>query len=144
MRRRRDSVSPPQLWTASQPNFDVWSPPGGTVFLGLENGLERRFFLDRFRSKLQAKYNPESLNRLLKRRGMPRAPLAGYRPVVRSMLRHGFGTPRVYAPLPDERGTQLVLPVDEPSAVRYFLKHLVQPLRSEKARESPCCDPLPT
>ncbi len=42
------------------------------------------------------------------------------------MRRHGFERPRVYAPLPDERGTQVVIPLDDPSAVRYFLQHLVR------------------
>jgi hypothetical protein len=100
--------------------------PGGTVFLGLENRIYRWPPLDWLRSALQAKSNPDSLNRLLKRRGEPRARLAGYRAVLRSMRRHGFSAPQVYAPLPDERATQVVIPIDEAPIVRYFLDHLLR------------------
>jgi hypothetical protein len=100
--------------------------PGGTVFLGLANRAQRRLGVERLRASLQAKQNPESLNRQLKREGAPPGPLPGLHSVVRAMRRHGFGAPRIYAPLPDERRTQVVIPTDEPGVARYFLNRLLR------------------
>lgn len=98
--------------------------PGGVVFLGVSNPLDRVF--GPLRARLQAKISPPKLNAVLRSERTPSGD--GPRPgnVIGAMQRHGFSVPVVYAPLPDERAPQVIIPVDEPAVVRYFLDNLIR------------------
>lgn len=38
----------------------------------------------------------------------------------------GFPPPKLFAPMPDEKQTKAVIPLDDPEALRYFFDHLVR------------------
>lgn len=101
--------------------------PGGVVFLGVANGLHRTPGLQSLRSILRARPRPESLNRLIKRSAAAGA--SGRLTLgrtIRTMTRLGYRPPIVYAPLPDENDTQVVIPIDDAHVVRYFLDNLIR------------------
>jgi hypothetical protein len=101
--------------------------PGGVRFLGLANGWHRLPGLARLRGALRARPHPESLNRQVKRWAAPgRAGRLGPRRSTRTLVRQGCGSPVVYAPLPDENDSQVVIPVDGPQVVRYFPDKLIR------------------
>jgi len=98
----------------------------GTVFVGVPNPLDHVLGLGRLRALLQAKSSASSFSRLLQRARSAERSEPGATRVVRSMRRHGFRGPVVYAPLPHERDVQVVLPVDDARVVRYFLDNLIR------------------
>jgi uncharacterized protein YbaR (Trm112 family) len=101
--------------------------PAGVVFLGLANGLFRLPGLGYVRGSLRARPHRESLDRLLKRRAVPgESRRIGVHRTVRTLTALGFRRPVAYAPLPDENDTAVVMPVDDPRVVRYFLDNLVR------------------
>jgi SAM-dependent methyltransferase len=101
--------------------------PGGAVFVGVANGLHRLPGLGRLRAALRARPRPDNLNRSVKRWAAPELrPRLRAAAVSRTMAGLGFRRERVYAPLPDENDTQVVIPVDDARVVRYFLDNLVR------------------
>ena len=50
----------------------------------------------------------------------------GFGRTVRTMKRQGFRDPLIYAALPNELETAVLLPLDDPRMVRYFLGNLVR------------------
>jgi len=101
--------------------------PGGVVFLGVANGLHRTPGLQSLRSILRARPRPESLNRLIKRsttQGASGRLTLGR--TIQTMTKLGYRPPIVYAPLPDENDTQVVIPIDDAHVVRYFLDNLIR------------------
>ncbi|NIM96697.1 MAG: methyltransferase domain-containing protein [candidate division Zixibacteria bacterium] len=101
--------------------------PGGTVFLGLSNRYDRLFRFHSIRSIIQSHDHPESLNRFVKKATAP-WPHSNLRlgQTIRSMIQSGFGEPTVYAPFPDEKKTEVVIPLEDARAVRYFLNNLIR------------------
>ncbi len=100
---------------------------GGTVFLGLSNRYDRLFRFRSLRSIIQSHDYPESLNRLVKKAMAP-WPNSNLRlgQTIRTMMQNGFGEPIVYAPFPDEKKTEVVIPLEDARAVRYFLNNLIR------------------
>jgi SAM-dependent methyltransferase len=98
--------------------------PGGVVYVGVRSPLDR--WLAPLRSALQAKTRARSLGALIK--SDPSASERGLRPGawIRAMRGHGFDAPLDYAPLPDDRDPQVIIPVDEPAVVSYFLDNLIR------------------
>ena len=97
--------------------------PGGAVFLGSSNRIRA------------PRSGSEPLDRLLRRaagNGSPRGP--GLRRAIRAMKRQGFRDPLIHAALPDEMEAEVLLPIDDPKRLRYFLDNLVRknsmPLRA--------------
>jgi len=101
--------------------------PNGTVFFGLSNPYDRLLGLRFLRSKLQVRAHPESLNRFIKKAACesPRSNLR-LRQIIRCMIQQGFNEPIIYAPFPDEKKTEFVLPIGDAHLVRYFLNNLIK------------------
>lgn len=98
----------------------------GIVFLGLSNALHRLPGLASLRARLVAPAT-DSMNRTLKRiQGVSGDGRIGMGSAVHELRRQGFGDSAVYAPLPSEKQTDLVLPVRDRVATAYFLDHLVR------------------
>jgi len=100
--------------------------PGGCVCLGLSNPIYTSRAVRPLKTRLQGDRHPESLNRAIKREGSGRQdawPLAAVR---RAMQAAGFAGPELFAPLPDERQTKIVLPLNAPEALLYYFSHLVR------------------
>ncbi len=101
--------------------------PGGTVLVGIKGSLSRVRLLQLARRMLPVPAGSASFNRRVKL-------IAGggvetslrLRPTLRSMAAAGFSPPTIYAPLPDEHRTEIVIPVDDRRVVRYFLNHLIR------------------
>jgi len=101
--------------------------PGGTAFLGLANPLHRLPGVRRVRRWLGSRPRPEALNRRVKRAAGGAPPLAlGVAAATRALRRAGFAAPAIHAPLPDEDDPRAVIPLHDPQAVRYFLRHLIR------------------
>jgi hypothetical protein len=75
---------------------------------------------------LRARSRSESMNRSVKRAGSVGGRGPGPGRTIRVMTGLGFPRPVVYAPLPDENDAQVVIPVEDARAVRYFLHNLVR------------------
>jgi SAM-dependent methyltransferase len=97
--------------------------PGGVACLGVANPI-RRLGFDRVGATLQRRHVARPLDRVLGAGGTGAPP--GYRALSAAMVRAGFAPPVQWAPLPDERRPQIVLPLAAPAVVRYFLDHLVR------------------
>ncbi|MEM7394831.1 MAG: methyltransferase domain-containing protein [Verrucomicrobiota bacterium] len=100
--------------------------PGGAVLLSVRNPLERKLGIGSLRAKLQVKADQDVLNRVVKRRGRERSGLPGPGALIQIMKQAGFETPQVYAPVPNETQAQMILPLDDDRAIRYFLHHLLR------------------
>jgi SAM-dependent methyltransferase len=101
--------------------------PGGVVFLGLGNPFERLLGLHFIRSRFHARSDPESLNRYVKKAsGRPQWAVFGLRRTIRCMIQLGFDAPSIFSPLPDEKKCEVVLPVEDPRAIHYFLNKLIR------------------
>ena len=100
--------------------------PGGCVCLGLSNPLHTSGPLRVLKTKQQAAHHPESLNRMIKCEGgtCPGALRIG--PVTKAMQAAGFSAPQLFAPMPDEKQTKAVLPLDSPEALHYYFDHLMR------------------
>jgi len=99
---------------------------GGTVYVGVVGALDSKFGFGRIRARMLARSSPPALHRVLQPARSPNVASPSENSIVRAMLRHGFGEPEVYAPLPHERDVQVVLPVEDARIVRYFLNNLIR------------------
>lgn len=101
--------------------------PGGSVFLGLRNPWDTLLGFRFLRSKMQSRDYPQSLNRLVKRSSAARRHgHLGLHRTIGCMVQQGFNEPAIYAPFPDVNKTEVVVPVDDARAVRYFLNNLIR------------------
>jgi len=101
--------------------------PDGTLFLGVSNPLYRGQILSSLKTMVQASIQPDSLERYVKRAASgERTSKLTLKHTIRELERAGFNPPAVQAPLPDERKTRIVLPVEDKNVVRYFLNNLVR------------------
>ncbi len=108
-------------FTAAAKEWNRVLAPGGTVLLGLANGIHRLPGLRHL-----ARGRPESLNRWVKKSAAGRHGRLGVARTMRTMTGLGFEAPTVYAPLPDENDARIVIPADDDAVVRYVLSHLVR------------------
>lgn len=101
--------------------------PGGTVLLGVTSFWHALPGVTRLRERVRSRSHPESLNRQVKRwaGGGGELPL-GRAGAIRAMARAGFRDPAIYAPIPDENETRIVIPAREKAVVRYFLNNLTR------------------
>jgi hypothetical protein len=99
----------------------------GAVFLGVPNRMRRLPGAALLERRLLSRDYAETLNRTVKQAagGSATAP-PGAGATIRAMRRAGFECRSIYAPLPGEREVQIVIPVDDPNVVRYFLNNLVR------------------
>ncbi len=100
--------------------------PDGSVCMGISNHLHTSGPLHKLKSKLQANPHPESLNRLVKREGGRDIATLKLTEVISAMQSAGFDAPRVFAPMPDEKQTKAVLPLDAPNTTVYYFNHLMR------------------
>ncbi|MCP3978216.1 MAG: methyltransferase domain-containing protein [bacterium] len=104
---------------------DEWKrvvAPGGRVFVGLPNRPAARVMQTAL-GALGISSGTRSLETLLSGAGEGPTGLPG---VVRRMSAAGFGAPVEYAPIPGPDSAEIVLPLGDPRALRYFLGHLVR------------------
>ncbi len=100
--------------------------PGGCVCLGLSNPLHTSGPLQILKAKQQAAHHPESLNRMIKCEDRTRAETLRLGSVTRAMQAAGFSAPQLFAPMPDEKQTKAVLPLDSSEALHYYFDHLMR------------------
>ncbi len=100
--------------------------PGGTVCLGLRSMLQAAEPLQSLKSRVQVSSHPESLNRAVKHDGRPRPKPLAFRHVARAMRSAGFAAPQLFAPLPDESQTKVVLPLTPHEPLNYYFDRLMR------------------
>lgn len=101
--------------------------PGGTVTLGIGNPIDRFPGIREIRAVFKSGRNARSLDRLV-RDAAARSSWRSFpaRAIIQKMQRCGFERPEIHAPLPDEHAPRVMLPVNDPTVVRYFLNNLVR------------------
>lgn len=100
--------------------------PGATLLIGQSNALYRLPVLAALRARAKAGA-VRSLEAALQRASIPRGTARiGRSAMVSAMRQAGFGTPKLFAPIPDEESAVAILPVADRTVVRYFLGHLVR------------------
>jgi len=101
--------------------------PGGRLLLGLENPLHRWWPARRLRAAATARRRPLPLD-LWVDEGTATPAASGPQPrrAVRRLTDVGLAVEAWYAPLPDASRAELVLPLDRPGPLRYWLHHLIR------------------
>jgi len=100
--------------------------PGGSVCMGISNHLHAYGLLRKLKSKIQANAHPESLNRIIKREGGINSVTLKLGKTISAMQSAGFEYPHIFAPMPDEKQTKALLPLDAPSTIIYYFNHLMR------------------
>jgi len=100
--------------------------PDGCVCVGIGNPMHASGPLHILKARQQAARHPESLNRMIKREGASRPRALRLGRVTRAMQAAGFAAPQLFAPMPDEKQTKAVLPLDSPEALHYYFDHLMR------------------
>jgi SAM-dependent methyltransferase len=101
--------------------------PGGTVLFGIKGPLARIRILQQARRALGIPVGSASFNRRIKRiAGGGSETSLRLGSTLTAMSDAGFPSPTIYAPLPDEHRTEIVIPVDDRRVVGYFLHNLIR------------------
>jgi len=100
--------------------------PEGSVFVGVANSYLGIPGARRLMQAVRSRAHSESMNRSIKRVGSSGGGGLGPGRTLRTMTGQGFSRPVVHAPLPDENDAQVVIPVSDARAVRYFLHNLIR------------------
>jgi hypothetical protein len=98
---------------------------GGVVMLGLANRWMRSGVLARLRRGLAGAPSHERLEAPSARGGAHAAP-PPWSALCRAMAGHGFSAPQTWAPLPDARRVEMIVPLERGPILRYCLDNLIR------------------